>query len=217
MEEGWDFGGGKGHGKNEVTSDEVAVEGLAKWGEGICEAESQRDDVGDVHEDVEGGPEVADGVELDVMEKSDGVCRQDEGHGAISGGGDPVAEEQALGKGDAHGGQGLDDGEDGEGDVAQRAGIGEDEGGEKGAGDEELAQQGEVEEGLRGGGSRVVGQEQEGDDDALDAEKRPGKVETGLGENGLIGEREQDRAQGVGEAGEYGFRWRAGEEWDAHW
>lgn len=140
------------------------------------------------------------------MVEGDGIGREDESHRSVGGERDGVAKEEALDDGDAHGGEGFEEGEDGDGDVAQGAGIGKDEGGEEGARHQELAQQAAVEERAVRGDGREVDQQLERDEDALDAEQGPREVQTGFGEDGLVRQGQQGGARRIREAGEDGLR-----------
>lgn len=104
------------------------MECLIKGGQGrVVEKDAQRGEIGDIGEDIEGGPEVADGGILEVIDGGDKGGKDDEQHGEVDGGFEAVAEVEAFEEGDKHGAQGLPHGEDGDVDVAEGLGVGEDE------------------------------------------------------------------------------------------
>lgn len=56
VEEGRELRRGNGHGEDEDGGQKVAMQGLAGRGEGLGDTVAERDDVSNIHEDIERGP-----------------------------------------------------------------------------------------------------------------------------------------------------------------
>lgn len=157
------------------------MEGLVQGGHvSIGEKDAQGGEIGDIGQDVHGGPKVADDGILEIVDGGDKGAEDDKKHGEVNVGGKVVAEIEALKKRDEHRAEALPNGEDGEVDVAEALGVGENKDDEKEDGERHGADKTGVElAGICVAGDSSKGYNEYGDE-VLKGEGEPGEVEVSV-------------------------------------